>query len=113
MKRASRRNLDGDLSGLKPAGEALRTVSTSSLSIGPFQSGMEQASAVTAINDLSNLSCASKLKKIGFMLGDDEFAVNRSINGLKKWNWIGRLLIHTLLLNHPAWKRAIQVTLAR
>jgi hypothetical protein len=84
MKRASRRNLDGDLSGFKPAGQALRTVSTSSLPIGPFQSGMEQASAVTAINDLSNLSCASKLKKIGFMLGDDEFAVNRSINGLKK-----------------------------
>ncbi|ONM26415.1 hypothetical protein ZEAMMB73_Zm00001d007256, partial [Zea mays] len=55
MKRASRRNLDGDLSGFKPAGQALRTVSTSSLPIGPFQSGMEQASAVTAINDLSNL----------------------------------------------------------
>ncbi|XP_008670515.2 uncharacterized protein [Zea mays] len=39
MKRASRRNLDGDLSGFKPAGQALRTVSTSSLPIGPFQSG--------------------------------------------------------------------------
>ncbi|KAL5669508.1 hypothetical protein ACJX0J_021729, partial [Zea mays] len=38
MKRASRRNLDGDLSGFKPAGQALRTVSTSSLPIGPFQS---------------------------------------------------------------------------
>jgi hypothetical protein len=63
MKRAARRNIDGDLSGFKPVGQALRTVSTSSLPIGPFQSGMEQASARTATNALSNLSCASKLKR--------------------------------------------------
>jgi hypothetical protein len=36
MKRAARRNIDGDLSRFKPAGQALRTVSTSSLPIGMF-----------------------------------------------------------------------------
>lgn len=82
MKRASHCNLDDDLGGLKSAEQVLQPVTTSPSSQLP--SGMEKSPTVTAISSLANVSCANKLKNLGFKLGTNDTVVNMSVNALKK-----------------------------
>lgn len=55
---------------------------------------MENAPIVDAINSLSNLFCADKLKKIGLVLGIDETTINSSINVLKRME-LDRLVVNS------------------
>jgi hypothetical protein len=81
MRRASRRNLDGDLCGKQLADRFLLPADNSQAT--QILSGMKNPN-ITAISSLADSICANRLEKLGFKLGSSEAAVNMSINILKK-----------------------------
>jgi hypothetical protein len=83
MRRASRRNLDGDLCGMQLADRFLLPVVNPQAT--QILSGMKNPN-ITAISSLADSICANRLEKLGFKLGSSEDVVNTSINILKKWN---------------------------
>jgi hypothetical protein len=83
MRRASRRNLDGDLCGKQLADRFLLPDDNPQAT--QILSGMKNPN-ITAISSLADSICANRLEKLGFKLGSSEADVNMSINILKKSN---------------------------
>ncbi|KAJ1290927.1 hypothetical protein BS78_02G279800 [Paspalum vaginatum] len=81
MKKKSRRNLDGTLSGMK--GDTKRLQPCSSPPAHHIQPCMDKTQPLPSISSLTNISCANRLGNIGFFLGCNESAVNVSVNVLK------------------------------